>query len=509
MSIRRIAIVGGGTAGWLAANHLGRVLSKDPGVSITLIESPDVPVVGVGEGTVPTIRHSLQQFGISESEFVKSCDVTFKQAIKYVNWLDKGRHGPNNSYYHLFDYPYPFGEDLSEYWLNGDQSGSFAHLVSSQASVCDWALAPKSITTPEYQGSTTYAYHFDAGKFAAMLKKNAVESFGIEHKVANVIDANLDECGNISSLVTREAGTLEFDFYVDSSGFSCVLLGKRLETAFISKKEQLLVDSALVAQVPTDSFSEIPPYTIATAHQAGWIWDIALPQRRGVGFVYSSHHMLDSVAENKFSRYLGVELDSLKFRKIPIPVGRREKFWVRNCVALGLSQGFVEPLEATSILLSDFGGRLLAERFPKSKGDIEPISRHYNDVMLYSWDRVFDFVKMHYCISDRSDSAFWKDNRDPATIPESLSGRLHMWKNGHPKTFDFFSKFEIFDVENFLYVLYGMKYPTETRALSASERSRSERTASSLGSVTEQIRMSLPGHRELIDKIHRYGLQKS
>lgn len=364
MRINRIAIVGGGTAGWLAANHLGRVLSGNPEISITLIESPDIPVIGVGEGTVPAIRHSLQQFGISETDFVNSCDVSFKQGIKYVNWLDKGKHGLNNSYYHLFDYPYPFGEDLTNYWLGGDKSVSFPHLVSSQASICDADLAPKRITTPEYEGDTTYAYHFDARKFSALLKKNAMGRFGVEYKSANVVDAHMDRSGNIESLVTKEWGTLDFDFYIDATGLSCVLLGKKLGTDFISKKDQLLVDAALVAQVPADQNEEIPSYTIATAHQAGWIWDIALPERRGVGFVYSTSHLSDAAAEEKFLRYLGAANGNHRFRKIPIVVGRRESFWVKNCVALGLSQGFVEPLEATSILLSDFGSRLLAEKFP-------------------------------------------------------------------------------------------------------------------------------------------------
>lgn len=511
MSSFRIAIVGGGTAGWLSANHLGRVLSQNSSVSITLIESPEIPVIGVGEGTVPAIRNSLQQFGIRETDFINSCDVSFKQGIKYVNWLDKRKHGFNNSYYHLFDYPFPFGEDLTSYWLSGNQfkSKSFAHIVSSQASVCDSCLSPKNITTPEYQGDTTYAYHFDARKFAALLKKNAMERYSVEYKSANVIDANLNGEGNIGSLVTKELGELGFDFYIDATGFSCVLLGKKMGVEFVSRKDQLLVDTALAVQIPTQPGEEIPPYTIATAHQAGWIWDIALPERRGVGLVYSTRHLPDSEAGRKLSHYLGVSKGELKFRKIPVVVGRRKKFWVKNCVAMGLAQGFVEPLEATSILLTDFGARLLAEKLPLSVRDFELFSQQYNEIMLYSWDRVFEFVKMHYCISDRSDSKFWIDNRNPNTIPEVLSERLRRWRMGHPKTFDFFSKFEIFDVENFLYVLYGMHYPTDSVHLSELDRKRLESVVSSVERTTEKVKEKLPGHRELLNKIHRYGLQKS
>ncbi|MCQ3828278.1 tryptophan 7-halogenase [Microbulbifer elongatus] len=508
MRISKIAIVGGGTAGWLAANHLGRVLGTDPGVSITLIESPDVPVIGVGEGTVPTIRDSLRQFGISETEFVRKCDVSFKQAIKYVNWLDKATHGEGNSYYHLFDYPYPFNEDLVDYWLSGDKQKSFAHTVSTQAALCDAGLGPKRITSPEYEGDATYAYHFDARKFAALLKDNAMERFGVEYVSANVERAEIDPAGAIRSLVTREQGELPFDFYVDATGFSCVLLGESLGVDFVKKDRELLVDSALVIQVPTQPDQEIPPYTLATAHQAGWVWDIALPNRRGVGFVYSSRHMADAEAEQKLSRYLGGKVGDFSFRKIPMNVGRREVFWKKNCVALGLAQGFVEPLEATSILMTDFGARFLAERFPRSSQDLDVYSSQYNDTLIYSWERVMEFIKLHYCISDRSDSEFWLDNRSESSIPESLAKRLKLWSSRHPKNLDFFSKFEIFEVENFLYVLYGMQYSTAATARGREYHEKSQKVADTVANVTTDMLKGMPKHRDLIDKVARFGLQK-
>ncbi|WP_226665976.1 tryptophan halogenase family protein [Microbulbifer aggregans] len=508
MRISKIAIVGGGTAGWLAANHLGRVLGGEPGIDITLIESPDIPVIGVGEGTVPTIRDSLRQFGISETDFIRRCDVSFKQAIKYVNWLDKDRHGEGNSYYHLFDYPFPFGEDLTEFWLSGKGGKSFADTVSAQAALCDAGLGPKRITSPEYQGDSTYAYHFDAKKFAALLKDNAMEKFGVEYLSANVTDANIGAAGLIESLVTRELGKLEFDFYIDATGFSCFLLGQKLGVKFEKKSDCLLVDSALVVQVPTAEDEEIPPYTIATAHQAGWIWDIALPARRGVGFVYSSGHMSDVEAERKLHHYLGVEPGALAYRKIPMKVGCREVFWKANCVALGLAQGFVEPLEATSILLTDFAARFLAERFPRVVSDIPTFSHQYNKTLGYSWDRVIEFIKMHYCISDRQDSDFWVDNRAEDSIPKNLQERLNLWESRHPSHLDFFSKFEIFDVENFLYVLYGMQYSTAISDVSEEIIDRRSRVASHVEKISQQLVGQMPSHRSLIEKVVKYGLQK-
>lgn len=396
MTIRKIAIIGGGTSGWLAANHLGRVLKDNPELSITLIESPDIPIIGVGEGTVPAIRRSLQSFGISESEFIRSCDVTFKQSIKFVNWLDKSRHGKGNFYHHLFDMPNSLGEDLTPSWLM-DKSEHFAEYVSPQHVVCEANKAPKLITTPEYSGVLGYAYHLNAAKFAKLLAKNAVEKFKVEHISTTVRDVNLTADGAIASLLT-DNGVLSFDFYIDCSGFESILLAKKLDVPFINKSHQLFIDTALVAQVPTQQSDIIPPFTLATAHQAGWIWDIALTQRRGTGFVYSSQHMEHAEAEAKFDRYLGGKLADIVHRKIPMTVGYRQQFWAKNCVALGLAQGFLEPIEATSILLTDFSARLLAERFPTDKEDISYLAKRFNDTVSQAWERVVEFAKLHYCL---------------------------------------------------------------------------------------------------------------
>lgn len=357
MTIRKIAIIGGGTSGWLAANHLGRALKGRSGLSISVIESPDIPIIGVGEGTVPSIRKSLQSFGISESEFIRTCDVTFKQSIKFVNWLDKTRHGKHNFYHHLFDIINLHQGDAVSAWL-AEQSGHFADFVSTQHLACEVAKAPKLITTPEYAGVLGYAYHLNAAKFAKLLAKNAIEKFNVEHILTTVHDVCLGVDGAIESLQT-EQGNLSFDFYIDCSGFESILLAKALKVPFISKAQQLFIDTALVAQIPTQPADVIPPYTKATAHQAGWIWDIALTQRRGTGFVYSSAHMNQAEAERKFDHYLGGKLADIPHRKIPMTVGYRQQFWVKNCVALGLAQGFLEPIEATSILLTDFSARFL------------------------------------------------------------------------------------------------------------------------------------------------------
>lgn len=505
MTIRKVAIVGGGTSGWLAANHLGLVLKNNPELSITLIESLDIPIIGVGEGTVPSIRKSLSSFGISESDFIKSCDVTFKQSIKFVNWLDRAKHGNNNFYHHLFNMPSPLGEDLTPYWLTHPRE-HFADLVSPQHAVCEENKGPKFITTPEYGGVMGYAYHLNAAKFAKLLAKNAIERFNVEHIYVTVNDISLEKDGSICSLLT-DKGELFFDFYIDCSGFESILLAKRFDVPFIDKSHQLFINTALVAQVPTQALDQIPPFTIATAHQAGWIWDIALTQRRGTGFVYSTDYMSNAEAEDTFDQYLGGQLADLSHRKIAMKVGYRQQFWVKNCVALGLAQGFLEPIEATSILLTDFSARFLAERFPSDKDDIDYLAKRFNETVSQAWERVVEFAKLHYCLSDRSDSAFWRDNRTDETIPEGLKQRLKMWQDFIPIAEDFPSKFEVFNRENYLYVLYGMKYSTRPTYSNAEVDQRVVQHLAKMTLLKSKMISELPDHRELLDKIRLYGLQ--
>lgn len=320
-------------------------------------------------------------------------------------------------------------------------------------------------------------------------------------------DIRINEEGFIQSLLTDTQGWLAFDFFIDCTGFSSYFLGQKLQVPFIDKSHQLLIDTALVKQVPTPPESEIPPYTLATAHQAGWIWDIALPARRGVGFVYSSKYLDDTDAQRKFANYLGNPVET-EFRKISMKVGHRSVFWKKNCVAIGLSQGFIEPLEATAILLADYAAKLLADKFPRCKADIDRLEKRFNKILLYSWARVFDFIKMHYYLSDRTDSDFWLDNRNPETLSDSLLDLLALWRTYSPKQDDFFSKFEVFDVENYLYVLYGMRYVTQSNPPASAYLASAERQYEAVQKQSQQLLQTLPKHRELLEKIRLHGLQK-
>ncbi|MXR70344.1 tryptophan 7-halogenase [Shewanella sp. JBTF-M18] len=529
MSILSIAIVGGGASGWLAANHLGLALKgRSPKVSITLIESPDVPTIGVGEGTVPMIRKSLQAFGIEETALFRRCDASFKQSIKFINWRHRKPGSEMSAFHHLFDPPSPFGVDLSDFWLDelatGPKPVAFDEALSPQSFSCEAQKAPKTLASAPYQGAHAYAYHFDAAKFAELLRENAIERFGVEHVQDHLLEvetARLEmDCvetdrlteGNesknderIVALHLREGGRRCFDFYLDCSGFSGLLMEKALGVEFISLADKLWMNKALVTQVPSAPDAPLPPYTQASAHQAGWIWDIALPKRRGVGLVYCDRYLSDKEACQKLERYLGDELPSAgEFRSLIMRVGHLKKFWQGNCVALGLAQGFLEPLEATSILLTDFAASLLARKFPTSDETLPVLEARFNRIVAHAWEAVIDFVALHYQLSDRRDSAFWRDYRhhlDAQPTSEELSRRLALWQHFTPHPDDFFSQFEVFGVDNYLYLLYGMGFSTQPKTLDDTARQQARAQLDKITHAKDFLAQKLPDHRAFIEAL--------
>lgn len=503
MKIKKIAIVGGGTAGWMAANHLGVELSGDSQIEITLIESPDVPVIGVGEGTVPRIRETLHKFGISELDLLASCDTTFKTGIKFSNWMTESPEPGGNYYYHPFSSPYPEGYDLTDYWLAGKGKDGFSRLADAYF-IAEQNRSPKLMSSPPYRGAVDYAYHFNAGKFSELIANNAQKRFGVKYRSETVRGARAGEDGNLRSLIYASGEEEQFDFFVDCSGFASILMGQELQVPFVDKSAQILTDSALVLQEPTAEDDPIQPYTSATAHKAGWIWDIPLTNRRGLGCVYSSTHQSESDALLEFSGYVGRSLDSADVRKIPMKIGYRQEFWSKNCVALGLAQGFVEPLEATSILVTDLSANLLAKSFPRDLEDIPSLSGYYNKAVKYAWERVIDFVQMHYCISDRRDSEFWIDCTENSKKSDELEERLSRWLVSTPKRSDFFSAFDLFGVENYLFVLYGMQYPTKSIALGEKERRGAADIYREALLRFESLAGDLMSHRDWLTELQRH-----
>ncbi len=509
--IKNIVIVGGGTAGWLtagviAARHQARI--KAGSFSVTLVESPSVNIIGVGEGTWPTIRTTLKKIGVSETEFFRQCDAAFKQGGRFAGWTTGAA---DDSYYHPLMLPHGFGEmSLVPHWLLHGGKASFCDAVTPQGHLCDEGLAPKQITTAEFDGAANYSYHLDAGKFVPFLQRHCTGKLGVRHILADVTKVNQDERGDIQSLDTEQAGTIAGDLFVDCTGFASILLGKTYGVPFKSCSDVLFCDTALAVQVPYERpDAPMASQTNATAQSAGWIWDITLSTRRGIGYVYSSRHQGEDEAYETLSRYIGRPLKDLKIRKIPIRSGHRETFWKNNCVAVGLAAGFLEPLESSAIVLGELSAKLIAEQMPANREVMDIVSRRFNEVTLYRWGRIIDFLKLHYVLTQRTDDQFWIDNVDPATIPERLQNLLHLWKYQPPWFFDEFDRLEeVFPAASYQYVLYGMGFRTEVDPVEVADSAAlADRFLRENAAISQRMRAQLPKNREILQKIHTYGLQ--
>src|ERR1700742_4480021 len=508
--VNHVVIVGGGTAGWLtagviAARHQGRMKS---GFKVTLIESPDIKIIGVGEGTWPTLRTTLEKMGVSETDLFRHCDAAFKQGARFARWTTGAE---DDGYYHPLMLPQGFHQvNLVPHWLENEAGRSFCDSVTPQGALCDDGLAPKTITTPEYQALANYAYHLDAGKFAPFLQKHCTEKLGVHHVLADVQSVKQAENGDIENLVLKQGGEIAGDLFVDCTGFASLLLGKTLGVPFKSCSDVLFCDTAMAVQVPYATPDEaMASHTISTAHSAGWTWDIGLPARRGVGYVYSSRHISDDEAADELMRYIGPQAQGLTPRKIPIRGGYRETFWKNNCVAVGLASGFLEPLESSAIVLVELSAKQIAEQMPANRDVMDIIARRFNEVSHYRWGRIIDFLKLHYVLTRRTDTAFWRDNVDPVTVPDRLKELLALWKFHPPWFFDEFDRLEeVFPAASYQYVLYGMGFDSE---LSPEDTIDTELLASRLRQENErqtlELRSRLPKNRELLNKIHEYGLQ--
>ena len=514
--IKRVVIVGGGSAGWLtacviAAEHKA---NSPTGIKVTLIESPDVAPIGVGEGTWPTMRETLDKIGVSETDLFKECEASFKQGAKFAKWVT-GKD--DDFYYHPLVIPQGYAKtDLVFPWQPHRDKVSFADAVCFQGHLCEQGRAPKQITTPEYASVANYAYHLNAPKLGIFLRKHCIEKLGVNHILDHVTEVNDADNGDIASVTTKKHGAIEGDLFIDCTGFSSLLLGRHFNIPFISKKHILFNDTALAVQVPYSSEdAPIASHTISTAQSAGWIWDIGLPTRRGVGYAFSSEYILDEQAELELRQYIEPSIgkeasESLTLRKIPINPGHRETFWHKNCVAVGMAAGFLEPLEASALVLIELAAAKISQELPASRDVMDITAKRYNKLFLYRWDRIIDFLKLHYILTKRTDSEYWIDNCREETIPDSLLELMELWRYQPPSHHDFSQVNEVFPSASWQYILYGMGF--ETKARETERRyvndSEAQRYFQQNVEVTNKYMAALPTNRELIDKIMQFGMQK-
>ena len=460
-----ILIVGGGTAGWLTAAILAAKHSQGrgqgpSGITVTVIEAPDIPTVGVGEGTWPSMRATLQSVGIDEAEFAKACGVSFKQGSKFVGWKDGLA---DDVYYHPFSLPEGFYDgNLAQAWVNAQPKETFAKWASFQEILCEKNLSPKLLSSAQYSGIANYGYHLDAGKFAEFLKCHCVKKLGVKFIADKVTGVVSGDNGDIAQVLTCTQGPIFADLYVDCTGFSSLLIGGHYGIRFIDKSDVLPINSAVATHMPYKGAEPVASATISTAQEAGWIWDIGLAHRRGVGHVFCDSYISKDEAVDQLRGYLGLsegELCGLRLNEITIKPGYREEFWHKNCVAIGLSAGFLEPLEASAMMLIEVAANMIAEQLPANREAMSVVAARFNRRCHYRWSRIIDFLKLHYILSKRA-QPFWHDVASTDNISDRLREDLTLWRHQPPWKTDFDSLEEAFPAASYQYVLYGMGFET-------------------------------------------------
>jgi tryptophan halogenase len=421
-AIRDVVIVGGGTAGWMAAAALGRFLNNGH-TRITLVESDEIGTVGVGEATIPPILTYNRLLGIDEDTFVRETAATFKLGIEFVGWGDVGER-----YFHPFG---AFGQDLQG--VHFHQLYLRDRARRSLPDISDWSMSAVAAAAGKFARPPAdapfplrdlfYAYHFDASLYAGFLRRFA-EGLGVQRVEGRIVEAPLDaQTGHVTAVRLDDGRTVAGDLFIDCSGFRGLLIEEALQTGYEDWRHWLPCDRALA--VPSALPGPPDPFTRSTAHGNGWQWRIPLQHRMGNGLVYASDHLDDDGAR----RLLLANLEGQPLaepRPVRFTTGRRRQCWNRNVVALGLSSGFVEPLESTSIHLIQSGIARLIALFPDKR--FAPIERsEYNRQMDKLYEDVRDFVILHYKATRRGDTAFWRQCRDMA-IPDSLQRKIDLFQ---------------------------------------------------------------------------------
>lgn len=422
-TLEKIVIVGGGSAGWMAAAAISDVLGRS--CSITLIESEAIGTVGVGEATIPPIRVFNHRLGIDEATFIRETSGSYKLGIEFVDWCKLGRR-----YFH------PFGQHGAEFdlvpfyhfWMREHLAGRVIGPIDDFSMA--WAMAkagkfsPPSLDRRLIQSTFDYAYHFDAGLYARFLRKYSEER-GVTRIEGLIRDVHLDaESGNITSVELGDGRKIEGEFFIDCSGFRGLLIEEALKAGYDDWRQWLPCDRATA--VPCAKVAEMTPYTRSTAKAAGWQWRIPLQHRTGNGYVHCSEH----ISEDEVAAVLLGSLDGAAIaepRVLRFTAGKRKAFWKRNCVAIGLSAGFMEPLESTSLHLIQYGVLRLIALFPDK--EMSPLlAEEYNAQTAAEYERIRDFLILHYKATERDDSELWRYCAN-MSIPDSLRYKIDHFRD--------------------------------------------------------------------------------
>jgi 2-polyprenyl-6-methoxyphenol hydroxylase-like FAD-dependent oxidoreductase len=497
-TVRRIVVVGGGSAGWMTALTLARSLI-DQGVEITVVESPAVGIIGVGEGSTPWLRGFFDSLGIEESEWMPACHATYKCGITFDGWSTKPGF---KRYFH------PFASMLDNLTMT-----QFVHNVDARVNgvdvhahpdrffiasrLAERHLAPKP--AEHFPFDIWHGYHFDSVLLGGFLHKKALER-GVRYLTAHVTQANLDEQGAIASLRTEEGPTIAGDLFVDCTGFVGLLITQALKTPFISFQENLFNDAAIA--MPTPIGDTVPSETVSTAMKHGWVWKIPLTQRFGNGYVYSTQFCTPDEAETELREHLGLLESDTPARHLKMKIGRVTRHWNKNCLAVGLSQGFIEPLEATALLFIQQTAATFVEFL--EQGDLgEAAHEKFNLRVNEHFEGTRDYIVTHYKTNSRTDTDYWRANAANLNLSEPLKQLLSLWMSGKgiapPVRQQVLGKG--YPVFSWYSIMAGMGIFPDAAALHAPNRSENPYRLSDIDNLLDRSALNYRDHREVLENI--------
>lgn len=459
--VKKIVIAGGGSSGWMTASYLSKNLK---GVDITLIESSDIPTIGVGESTIPPIVDFMEGLGLKEEDWMPKCNATIKSAICFKDFYKKG----DPRFWFPFTGIEVFeGRPINRYWLheyfnNPDysQRHTFYDYCYMTPAICEGGSTIKALPR-----AMEYAYHVDSGLLGGVLKDFSKEH-GVVHIVDNITKANLDDnSGAIKSLSRENGEDVEGDLFIDCTGFGSYLMDKVMKEPFEDYYDCLFNDRAVAIRIKyKDKHKEMSSFTECTAVSSGWIWRVPLYDRMGTGYVYSSNYKTEDEAEQELRQHLGEDrtkdIDALHLK---IRVGKHKRSWVKNCVAIGLSGGFVEPLESTGLQIVQGQVDLLMQILRRENDYSSADVKTYNDSVTRLYEIIRDFLVCHYALTSREDTPYWKDVKYNTIISDTLSEKLQIARSNMPDQ-SVLSKFDNSSLAGFNFndgwmsIFVGMNY---------------------------------------------------
>ena len=496
--VRKIAVVGGGTAGWMTALMLANT-AYGGRLEITVLESPQVGIIGVGEGSTPWLRGFFEGLGIEESEWMPACNATYKSGITFDRWSTRPGY---ERYFHAFASMLDnltMTQFVDNVHARIDRADVHAHpdrffIACRLARDC---LAPKPQRS--FPFDVWYGYHFDAALLGAFLHRKALER-GVRHVARHMTAATRNEQGDIVALQLEGGDTLEADFFVDCTGFASLLIGKALETPFVSFGENLFNDAAVALPTPLDG--PIMSQTISTALDHGWAWKIPLTNRYGNGYVYSTAFCSPEQAETELRRHLGLLDADVPARHLRMRVGRVSEPWNHNCVAIGLAQGFIEPLEATALLFVQLSATWLVEAL--ERGDLGESARQtFNERVNAQCEGTRDYIVTHYKTNTRTDTDYWRANAANTHLSRPLEHLLRTWLASRPlipglKNGSFGRGYPIMSWYSLLAGMGLFPNPSEMRAPTAEE---AQHNMTAIDNLIERSAQNFPDHRSLLQDI--------